>query len=100
MYDVKCPYCGSEQYICHDDGQGYEEGEYHNQQCSDCEKYFVYTTSISYYYEAEEADCLNGGKYSFRPTTTYPKEFTRMECIQCGEVRQPNDEEWKSILAE
>lgn len=50
MSDVKCPYCGHEQEINHDDGYGYEEGETHEQQCFECEKYFDFTTSISFSY--------------------------------------------------
>ncbi len=60
MTDIKCPYCGEDQEINHDDGYGYSEDCKHEQQCSDCDKNFTYTTSISYYYEAEQADCLNG----------------------------------------
>lgn len=29
--DVECPYCGAEQEINHDDGQGYDEGVLHRQ---------------------------------------------------------------------
>ena len=29
MSDEKCPYCGHEIEICHDDGYGYEEGVKH-----------------------------------------------------------------------
>ena len=62
MSDVECPYCGEDQEINHDDGYGYEEGKKHEQQCSDCNKNFVYETSISFHYEAEKADCLNDGR--------------------------------------
>jgi hypothetical protein len=33
MSDVKCPYCGTEQEINHDDGYGYDEGKYYEQEC-------------------------------------------------------------------
>lgn len=56
--DVECPYCGEGQEINHDDGYGYEEDRRHEQQCGSCEKHFVFTTSISFYYEAEKADYL------------------------------------------
>ena len=58
MSDVKCPYCKTEQEINHDDGQGYEEGVDHEQNCSGCGKYFKFTTSISYDYavECQEGD--------------------------------------------
>jgi len=98
--DVSCPYCGTYQDINHDDGYGYEEDVKHEQQCNNCDKYFTYTTSIVYYYEAEKADCLNGDEHDWEPTHTYPKEFTKMECTYCGERREPNEEEWKDILEE
>ncbi|WP_289286401.1 MULTISPECIES: hypothetical protein [unclassified Methylophaga] len=50
MSDVICPYCGTEQEIIHDDGQGYEENIDHEQQC-DCGKTFKFQTSISFNYE-------------------------------------------------
>ena len=57
--DVYCPYCDAEQEINHDDGFGYEEGIKHEMQCSECKKNFVFTTSISYNYEAEKATLKN-----------------------------------------
>lgn len=56
MSDVKCPYCGEEQEINHDDGYGYEEGKDHEQDCS-CGKSFVFTTFISFCYDVE---CQSG----------------------------------------
>jgi DNA-directed RNA polymerase subunit RPC12/RpoP len=62
-YDVECPYCGSKEDINHDDGYGYEEDKKHEQQCSECGKNFTFTTSISFHYDAEKADCLNGAEH-------------------------------------
>jgi hypothetical protein len=72
--DVNCPYCGAPQEINHDDGRGYSEDDKHEQQCNECEKIFVFTTSISYYYEAEKADCLNDGEHNYKRTHTIPRE--------------------------
>lgn len=96
--DVKCPYCGTDQEINHDDGHGYEEWVLNNQQCAKCDKYFVFTTSISYYYDVAKADCLNDGEHNFKPTVTYPKCCTRLECVTCGELKDlsPDDEIIKS----
>ena len=91
--DVECPYCGKGQEINHDDGYGYEEGVTYQQQCGHCDKYFTYTTSISFYYDAEKADCLNEGEHNWEPTTTQPKFFTKMRCTMCDEERTPIDEE-------
>lgn len=97
-YDVQCPYCEAYEEINHDDGYGYEEDVTHQQQCSSCNKYYTYTTSISYYYEANKADCLNDGEHTWKPSRTWPKEATKMICVYCDERREPTEEEWKNIL--
>ena len=81
--DVECPYCEKWQDICHDDGFGYEEDEVHEQECDDCGKTFVFYTSISYDYESNKADCLNGGKHDLEKTHCYPKELSRWVCKDC-----------------
>jgi len=83
-----CPYCDAKVEINHDDGYGYAEGVLHQQQCGSCQKYFVFQTSIVFYYDLQKADCLNGSNHDLKPTTTYPKEFTKMECIMCGDLRE------------
>lgn len=95
MEDVNCPYCGESQSIDHDDCHGYTEDELHQQQCGECSKYFVFTTSISYYYTPHKADCLNDGSHTFKLTNTYPKEASKMRCSQCEEERRLTDLERK-----
>lgn len=97
MQDIECPYCEQWQEINHDDGYGWEEDVVHQQDCS-CGKTFTFTTSISYYYEAEKAECLNGGDHDFKPTTTYPREESKMECSMCEERREPTEEEMGAVL--
>lgn len=72
MYDVECPYCGESQDINHDDGYGYEEDETYQQECCACDKVFIYKTTVSFTYEAQQADCLNGGEHRWRKLTTLP----------------------------
>jgi uncharacterized Zn-finger protein len=91
--DVQCPYCDKWQEINHDDGYGYEEDKLHEQSCSECDKTFVFTTSVMYHYEAFKASCLNDGSHEFKPTMTHPRCFTEMECNHCGERRKPTPEE-------
>ncbi len=94
MNDVDCPYCNQPLNIDHDDGQGYEENVTHEQQCIWCEKTFVFTTSVSYHYYPEKADCLNeGGEHDWKPTMTVPKYFTKMRCSMCDDERGPTQEE-------
>lgn len=96
--DTECPYCGEWQEICHDDGYGYEEAEVYSQVCGDCDKEFVYYTTPLFYYEAQKADCLNGAEHSYEATCTYPRKYTKMRCKDCGDEREPTDEEMASIL--
>jgi len=98
MSDIECPYCGSEQEINHDDGFGYEEDVVHEQECNSCEKTFVFTTSIHFYYTASKADCLNGSEHRFKATMTVPRKYTRMRCKDCDCERKPTDAEMKDIL--
>ena len=58
MSDVACPYCKTEQEINHDDGYGYVDGEDYEQHCRNCDKYFIFTTSlsISYTVQCQEDD--------------------------------------------
>lgn len=93
MKDIQCPYCEEEQDINHDDGQGYAESEAHTQQCKYCEKTFVYYTSIHFSYEAKKADCLNDGEHDYKPSSTYPTYFTKMQCSMCDHERKPTAKE-------
>lgn len=96
--DLECPYCEKELEICHDDGFGYEEGVKHQMQCDGCKKYFVFETSVLFYYEPEKADCLNGSEHDWKPIRTFPKEYTVMKCSACEETRSPTDKEMAKIL--
>ena len=86
--DVECPYCEKWQGIDHDDGAGYEEDVLHQQECRDCGKIFVFTTSIIYSYGAEKADCLNEGEHTFEKIGRYPVIIggkVGIRCSQCDE---------------
>jgi hypothetical protein len=95
MNKVNCPYCGEAVEINHDDGYGYEEGERHEQECH-CGKTFMYETTIFIEHEAFRADCLNGKEHKFEMTHTFPKEYRRIRCIDCGLERKTNEEESKN----
>jgi hypothetical protein len=91
--DLECPYCEKELEINHDDGFGYQEGVKHQMECSHCNKSFVFETSISFYYEPEKADCLNGGEHDYQKTRTHPEEFSQMQCSMCDDTRELTDAE-------
>lgn len=87
MSDINCPYCDAEIEINHDDGAGYAEDEIHEQRCDECDKMFVFTTSIHFSYSPSKADCLNDGEHRYKRTTTFPPEFARMRCEDCGDEK-------------
>lgn len=101
MGDLECPYCEVDVEVCHDDGFGYGEDEYHEMECPECEKSFVFTTSISFHYEPHRADCLNdGGEHNWKPTMTIPIEYTKMRCTACDNTRPCTEEEMRSVLGD
>ena len=91
--EIECPYCEHEQDICHDDGFGYEENISHQMECENCNKSFVFQTSISFYYEPYKADCLNDGKHDYKITSTIPNCFAKMRCTMCDCERELTDQE-------
>lgn len=95
---VDCPYCGHVNEIEYSEGHGVDEGVLHEQECSGCEKYFVFSTHITFSHEAKKADCLNGGEHDYKPTCTYPIEFTEMACTMCDHRRKLTDDEMKELL--
>lgn len=99
MEDIECPYCNHPQEINHDDGYGYKEDVVYQQECANCENVFGYNTLVIYHYNAKKLPCENGEQHLWKPTKTYPKRFTRMECEYCGDRRAPSEEEWKNILS-
>ena len=92
--DMQCPYCNADQEVCHDDGFGYKEDERHEHRCSKCRKSFVFTTTMSFYYEAEQADCLNGSDHRLELSKTYPPRYAKMCCQTCDYQRLPTDAEF------
>lgn len=99
-YDVECPYCEAGQYIDHEDGYGYEEESFHEQQCGECKKTFTFTTSISYYYESYKAGCLNGDDHNWgKPRKMWldedkNKTLWSRGCKDCNAGEQGYNPEW------
>lgn len=92
--DMECPYCGADQEVCHDDdGSGYSQDEAHEQQCSHCEKTFVFYTTISFSYSPKKADCLNGGNHRWKITSTFPRIYSKMRCLDCEGSRFLTEDE-------
>ena len=88
LSDIKCPYCGQEQEINHDDGYGYDEGEEHEQDCVECARPFKFFTSISYHYEVH---CAGEHELENDPAGSHPNLYN---CAKCDyyELRMAGDE--------
>ena len=89
MKDIECPYCFHEQEVCHDDGFGTDEGEIYQDECEKCGKFFTFTVSISFSYDAEQAPCLNGEDHKWKQMIGAPKEYFigRFRCDYCNEEK-------------
>ena len=98
MDGCTCPYCDKEVEVTHDDGAGYAEDVTHQQECPYCLMSFVFTTGIIYVYHTEKAPCLNGEVHLYKPTITYPKKYSKMQCVYCGEKRKPTLDELAQIM--
>jgi hypothetical protein len=93
LHDIECPYCKEPLYINHDDGSTYKEEEFHQQICIHCDKTFVFQTFVSFDYAASKADCLNGDYHKYEITDAFPKVFSKMKCLDCGEERDLTEKE-------
>lgn len=86
MKDTECPYCHKDQEINTDDGYGLDDGGTFNQECGDCGKTFIFTTTITVSHEAYEAPCLNGAPHNMQPIKGVPAAFFvgKTRCTCCG----------------
>ena len=59
-------------------------------QCPHCEKYFMVSSSMSWYVEGNKADCLNGGEHEWKQIIGAPREYFvgRQRCNNCDEERK------------
>ena len=98
--DIRCPYCDSGQKINHNNDYGCKENVLYKQQCPKCKKNFAYFTTITFNYEANQANCLNGGPHKYKSTHIYPQKYTTMRCVACGEECKPTEKEMEKIIKE
>jgi hypothetical protein len=98
--DVECPYCEFWNEINHDDGAGHEEGVAHTQECCNCEKIFVFYTSLIFNYSAKKAPCQNGEAHKLKPIIRFPVEFAigKARCEYCQEEIMVDEEAHKKAL--
>lgn len=82
----RCPYCDAPVTLQHEDGQ--EDGSHHHAVCRGCDRTFIYTVQVHITHAICRADCLNDGSaHTYQKTKTYPPEFARWRCTQCGDER-------------
>lgn len=93
MDDLECPYCGEWCNVDDNEGPYFEQDIIHEMECHNCQKVFIFYTSISFSYSAQKADCLNDGNHDDKYTHTHPKECTRMMCKICGRKREMTEDE-------
>ncbi len=98
--DFDCPYCKEPIEVCHDDGFGCNDGERYQMECPHCEKYLVFTTSISIDHEPAKADCLNGSDHHYSETKTWPRQFSRLRCEDCDHETALPPERMEILLEE
>lgn len=92
MNRLECPYC---KYLMDDPDDCYEQDRVYEWQCEDCEKYFCFTIEYSRLYYERKAPCLNGEPHKYQMTTTYPRKYSKMECVDCGDRRAPTQKEFE-----
>jgi len=97
--DLECPYCNAGLEVCHDDGEAYEEDTAHEMECGECEKSFIFYTSISYYYSPHKADCLNDqNTHDYQKLNGAPDWYNtnRRRCSMCDKeiIYQKEDPEF------
>lgn len=103
MSEITCPYCDHEYDLCHDDGAFYNnDGEREKEECPECHKVFMVSSSMSWDFEAEKADCLNGGEHKWRQQRGGPPEhfIGRFECEDCDEEEHRDEEGRKKAMSE
>jgi hypothetical protein len=91
--EIECPYCNQWTELNHDDGYGYEEGETFNDECEHCSRVFVYTSSMTWYFDARQAPCKNAQPHDWQQIIGYPKEafIGRFRCTFCDEEERRDE---------
>lgn len=88
MKDFDCPYCGEGYDYCDDP---ISDGDTVEFECSECEKTFVISASVSISYTAHKADCLNDGNHVWEDSSRCPfiiKKQIKQFCTKsCGNER-------------
>lgn len=100
MLDITCPYCEKDFDLCHDDGAYYDENNPEQWECPDCNKISMVSSSVSWYHEAEKADCLNDGEHQWEQIHGAPEEYFigMFRCSTCGEEESREPERRKKAI--
>jgi len=97
MRDLECPYC-DHRFDYRGNPMGDEDES--QEQCPECEKYLVVTSSLHISYRTHKADCLNGAPHDLKMSSTYPREYSRLQCTACSYYEKPTKEQLEALLNE
>lgn len=83
---IECPYCEAE---LDDPDDCHKTDETYQHQCSNCDKYFVFTLDYTVNYYIDKADCLNGEQHDWQRINGWPKMLFagKRRCSMCDEQR-------------
>jgi hypothetical protein len=100
MSEVTCPYCYEDFEVSHDDGAHCEQDGFEQEECPNCEKIMMISTSIEIYNEAHSAPCLNDGKHSWGKIHGAPTEFFvgMYRCDYCNEEESRTPEKRREAI--
>ncbi len=102
MNEIECPYCEKSFDLCHDDGAYLSESSREEAECEHCGKCFMVSSSVSWYFEGEKADCLNGGEHDWQQSGGAPVEhfIGRFYCTQCDRKEYRDEEGREKAMKE
>lgn len=87
MSDIRCPKCGTEQEVNHDDGYGYAEDETFEQDCVECGYEIHFTTRVSFDYNVYCSDQHE----LYQPLDDKPDFYMCENCDYYAIIRSNNE---------
>lgn len=96
MGSYACPYCDEDLRLPED---CYSEGRVYTDECSNCEKKFVFTIEYSVDYYTHQAECLNGASHKFVKRCGCPEYVFagKYKCSDCDEEKYDKQEAIQEI---
>lgn len=88
MFELKCPYCESEQEPLYDNA---ESGVWFNHKCTNCSKVFIYQIEYWPTFKIKRTECKNDGEHVWaslypEPNWKHPFYPNAKKCDHCSKV--------------